>query len=140
MKRLGRYLKTLRKSNGLTLAEVAHTTDISIGYLSEIEQGKRGSPHPNILLKLAKTYGVPIEAIFEAAGFMSKQEENPAVFSKKDDVEWAIAAILRDISFSRFINKGMVKYMPLEMKINLIRTYEATTGKKLLPWESTEQD
>ncbi len=107
---------------------------MSVGYLSEIEQGKRVSPHPGILQRLAPIYVASVEEPLTVAGYLVR-EEKPEVFSKEDEIAWAFNSVLRDPDFGRFIDKERAVFMPPEMRLKLIRTYEKMTGKKLLPWK-----
>lgn len=52
---LGIRLRALRKSQGLTLADVAAVTGLSVSFLSDVERG-RGRPSIETLQKLAKLY------------------------------------------------------------------------------------
>jgi transcriptional regulator with XRE-family HTH domain len=128
---LGQYLRDLRLRKKLTLMKVNKLTGISIGYLCMLEKERRFSPHPEILRKLAEAYGVSIQEIMEAAGYLRRDEDK--VFSREDEIEWAIATILRDPTFGRMYDKVSVKSMSPEMKIKVIRGYEAMSGKRLLP-------
>jgi transcriptional regulator with XRE-family HTH domain len=131
MMKLGQYLRDLRLRKKLTFMKVNKLTGISIGYLSMLEKERRFSPHPNILKKLAEVYGVSIQEIMEVAGYLRREEDK--VFSRKDEIEWAISTILRDPTYGSFYDKVKVKSMSLEMKINLIESYEVMSRKKLLP-------
>ena len=133
MSQIGDYLKRLRREKGLTLLRVKNLSGVSVGYLSEIEQGKRVSPHPDILKRLAPIYGASIEELLTVAGYLVREEE-PKVFSKEDEIAWAFNSVLRDPEFGHFIDKERAVFMPLEMKLKLVRTYEKMTGKTLLPW------
>lgn len=53
-------LKALRKWRGLTQSELAISSDIAQGFLSDMECGKR-SASPDTLLKLCKALNVPTE-------------------------------------------------------------------------------
>jgi transcriptional regulator with XRE-family HTH domain len=55
----GQYLKELRIAKGLTLIELGKLIDLSNPYLSQIENGKRGIPAPDLLEKLAIALDVP---------------------------------------------------------------------------------
>ncbi len=131
MEQLGKYLKRLRKEKNLTLIDVQKKTRISTGYLSEIERGNRASPHPTILKKLAGIYGVSDKEIMEVAGYLAR--EGKKIFTQQEEIAWAFSAALMDPEFGRFINRGRARFMPSEMKVELIRYYEKMTGKKLLP-------
>ena len=132
MSRLSSFLRRLRKEKGMTLVEVATRARISTGYLSELERDVQSNPYPNILKKLAVVYRVPLQGLMEAAGYLVK-DEKPQVFSEKDRVNWAFHVVLSDPEFGFFLNKGRTRFMSLEQKIKLIKVYEATTGKRLLP-------
>jgi transcriptional regulator with XRE-family HTH domain len=68
----GEFLRALRMSNHLTLRQVEERVNVSIGYLSQIEQGERGVPHLKILEKLAEAYNVPVENLVRAASKQTK--------------------------------------------------------------------
>ena len=57
---LASTLLALRKRRGLSLREVQERTGVSNAYLSQIEQGKRGTPTLTLLTKLARAYGISI--------------------------------------------------------------------------------
>ena len=132
MSRLGSFLKRLRQEKGMTLLKVAARARISVGYLSELERDMQTNPYPGTLKKLASVYGVPLQELMEAAGFLVK-DEKPQVFSKKDRINWAFHVVLSDPEFGFFLNKGRTRFMSLEQKIKLIEAYQAMTGKRLLP-------
>jgi transcriptional regulator with XRE-family HTH domain len=127
--KFGKYLKRLRLNRGLTLLEVRRLTGVSVGYLSDIEQGNRPPPHPAILNSLARIYGVTPEELLRAAGYLVKRVK---VVSREAAIEWAFDAILRDPTFGPFIDKGRAEYMPSKTKLKFIRMYERMTGRKLL--------
>jgi transcriptional regulator with XRE-family HTH domain len=129
MMQLSQYLRDLRLRKKLTLAKVSELTEISIGYLSMLEKEKRVSPRPDLLRKLSEVYGVTIQEIMGMAGYLGEDK----VFSRKEEIEWAIATILRDPTYGSFYDKVKVKSMSLDMKIKLIKSYEVMTGKRLLP-------
>ncbi len=54
---LGDYLLKLREACGLTLRQVEGASDVSNGYLSQIESGKIIKPMPHILHALFECYG-----------------------------------------------------------------------------------
>jgi DNA-binding transcriptional MerR regulator/quercetin dioxygenase-like cupin family protein len=67
---LGTHLRRLRLKRKLSLAQVAHTCGVSIGFLSAIERGQM-SASVGTLRRLAKFYNENILAMFEPP------EENP---------------------------------------------------------------
>ncbi len=134
MSRIGNYLKKLRRAKGLTLLQVTKLSRVSVGYLSEIEQGKRPSPHPDILKRLAPIYGASVEELMTVAGYLPRKE-TPRILSRDDEIAWAFNTVLRDPEFGPFIDHERALFMPTELKLKLIRTYEKMMNRTLLPWE-----
>ena len=86
-KEYGEYLRKLRQTAGLTQEEVERRLGSSGGYLSAVENGRKGIPRPTTLEKLAAIYGVPIQQLLQAAGVRFSQagvEERLARLSPTD--------------------------------------------------------
>jgi DNA-binding transcriptional MerR regulator/quercetin dioxygenase-like cupin family protein len=66
----GQRFRRLRTRRGLSLAQVARATDVSIGFLSSLERGQMRSSVAT-LRRIARFYRTNILSLFEAAG------ENP---------------------------------------------------------------
>lgn len=62
---VGPRLRTLRTARGMTLAQLAEKTGISLSTLSRLESGQR-EPTLKLLLPLAKVYGVPLDELVGA--------------------------------------------------------------------------
>lgn len=62
---VGPRLRALRRHRGITLAELATTTGVSQSTLSRLESGRR-RPTLELLLPLARTYGVPLDDLVGA--------------------------------------------------------------------------
>ncbi len=60
---LGRDLRALRKSRGLTLSQLAELSNRSVGFISQIERGI-SDPSINDLRSLAKILNVPLSLLF----------------------------------------------------------------------------
>lgn len=75
-KRFGAYLKKLRKDNGLTIRELEKQSGVSNAYLSQLENGKRGIPTPDILMKIHEPLGVGYDELMEKAGYISSTTKN----------------------------------------------------------------
>ena len=65
---LGELLRRVRRVKNITLRTVQDKTGISNAYLSQIENGKIGSPSPNILYKLANLYDLSYDHLLKLAG------------------------------------------------------------------------
>ena len=53
-------LKTYRKTNGLSLQELSIKTNLSVSYLSLLENGERKNPSLDTLDKLATAFNIDI--------------------------------------------------------------------------------
>lgn len=73
---IGHEVRAFRKQLGITVADLAAATDISLGMLSKIENGIT-SPSLTTLQSLSKALGVPLTALFRRF-----EEERSAVFVK----------------------------------------------------------
>ncbi|MEV0276124.1 XRE family transcriptional regulator [Streptomyces sp. NPDC050610] len=62
---VGPRLRVLRKSRGITLAQLSEQTGISLSTLSRLESGHR-EPTLKLLLPLAKAHGVPLDELVGA--------------------------------------------------------------------------
>lgn len=73
---IGREVRAFRKKLGITVADLAAATDISLGMLSKIENGIT-SPSLTTLQALSRALGVPVTAFFRRF-----EEDRSAVFVK----------------------------------------------------------
>jgi transcriptional regulator with XRE-family HTH domain len=62
---VGPRLRALRQQHDTTLADLSRTTGISVSTLSRLESGQR-RPNLELLLPLAKAYGVPLDDLVGA--------------------------------------------------------------------------
>lgn len=51
-------LRVLREKDGQSLTQLSKESGVSLGYLSDLENGKR-PPNPRVILKLARALNVP---------------------------------------------------------------------------------
>ena len=76
---IGHEVRAFRKMLGITVADLAEATDISLGMLSKIENGMT-SPSLTTLLSLSRALGVPLTWLFRQF-----EEERSAVFVKSGE-------------------------------------------------------
>ncbi len=62
-KAIGRQLREFRKTLGLSVAELAKASDISVGMISKIENGQT-SPSLSTLQNLSNALNIPVTALF----------------------------------------------------------------------------
>lgn len=67
-------LKDLRKEKGFTIREVAGRSGVSPAYISQLENGQRGVPSPDVLLKLADGLNISYARLMQAAGYLEPLE------------------------------------------------------------------
>ncbi|MEY2195324.1 helix-turn-helix domain-containing protein [Neobacillus sp. BF23-41] len=54
----GKFIRNKRKDKNITLTQLAMKTGLSQPYLSQIENGKRDTPRPDIINKIASALGI----------------------------------------------------------------------------------
>lgn len=68
-------LRQIRQRKGFKIREVAQRSGVSAAYISQIESGRRGTPSPDILLKLAEGLDSSYNELMEMAGYLSPKTE-----------------------------------------------------------------
>ena len=93
--KFGEYLKSLREAKNLSFRKLEALSGVSYVYLSQIENGKRGIPSPDILKKLVAPLGVTYKELMQAAGYLGEDSSaDSSVFDLQR--EWPeIAGVLR---------------------------------------------
>ncbi|MDR5012149.1 MULTISPECIES: helix-turn-helix domain-containing protein [Agrobacterium] len=71
---IGGQIRELRKVKGLTLQQVADASDISVGYLSQIERNQTKLPI-GVLKKISSTLGVHMNWFFHADDVPSSERD-----------------------------------------------------------------
>ena len=80
---IGRKIKDLRNQNGLTQQELADRTELTKGFISQLERGQV-SPSVGTLLDLIECLGTT------ASDFFKETEEEQIVFSENGFFETAV--------------------------------------------------
>lgn len=128
MENFGGYLRRLRQERDMTLKQVESLSGVSNAYLSQLERGRRKSPHPDILKGLAKAYGVPLEVLLRAAGYL---EVEPQREPTKEEVDRAYALAASNPQFQH--GTRLKRTTPsLQAKRFIVELYEKATNRKLL--------
>ena len=130
---LARYLRELRHERNLSLRDVERATDrvVSNAYLSQLEQGKRKEPGPKYLAALARVYDVPVQMLFEKAGYADAPPPS--------EVEVAFKQVLVDDKFK--FGTRLPGDLDESSKRVIIELYENATKTKLLgSTDATKQD
>jgi transcriptional regulator with XRE-family HTH domain len=63
-------LRDLRKLKGFTIRELADRSGVSAAYISQLENGNRGIPSPEVLMKFSEGLNVSYSELMEIAGYL----------------------------------------------------------------------
>ncbi|ORV91279.1 XRE family transcriptional regulator [Mycobacterium interjectum] len=74
---IGDVLRRARTSQGRTLREVSDSARVSLGYLSEVERGRK-EPSSELLNAICDALEVPLSAVLTGAGERMANEESAA--------------------------------------------------------------
>ena len=73
-------LKQIRIRQGFSIREVAKRSGVSAAYISQLENGNRGIPSPDILHKLSSGLNTSYSMLMEHAGYLQlKEQQSPYV-------------------------------------------------------------
>lgn len=130
---IGEYLRSLREGQKLSLREVAAKTGVSVSYITQIENGRRKAPGPEVLKRLAPAYNVPVRDLLRAAGYLDDIKEIRSVLSDEEEVERAFGYVISDPRYQS--GTRVTGPITTDVKRFIVEMYEKATGKKLLPGE-----
>jgi repressor LexA len=82
-KEFGTFLKSLRKQRKLTIRQLDLYSGVSHSYLSQLENGRRGIPSPDILKKLSNPLDVSYQELMTKAGYLSGNEHAHGIILEK---------------------------------------------------------
>ena len=83
---LSSFVKTLAKQHRVSLRQIAKEIDITPSYLSEVLTGKK-RPSPRLLGTLAEYFKIPKVDVYNAAGWLSLNDNEQLVERFKDVCE-----------------------------------------------------
>lgn len=72
IKEVGLYIKKIREERKLSLRQLSERSGVSHAYLSQIENGKRGVPSPDIIKKISPHLNVPYQELMKVAGHITE--------------------------------------------------------------------
>jgi transcriptional regulator with XRE-family HTH domain len=65
-------LRDMRKLKGFTIRELADRSGVSSAYISQLENGNRGVPSPDVLMKLSEGLNTPYSNLMQIAGYLEQ--------------------------------------------------------------------
>ena len=91
-------LRSLRKMKGFTIREVASRSGVSTAYISQLENGNRGVPSPEILKKLSEGLNIPYEDLMRLAGYL------------EDDRQTSFSENPSPVNLRRFLQENRIEF------------------------------
>ncbi|MEN1968974.1 helix-turn-helix transcriptional regulator [Lentibacillus sp. N15] len=79
------YITEKRKERKLSIRQLALYSEVSPGYISQIESENRGTPTPDVLKKLAKGLKIPYQELMEVAGYIDSEKPELPELTEKDE-------------------------------------------------------
>ena len=132
MSDFGDYLRSLREGQKMSLREAAAKTGVSVSYITQIENGRRKAPGPEVLKKLAPAYNVPVRDLLKAAGYLDDIKEIKPV-SDEEEVDRAFRYAISDPRFQS--GTRVTGPITTDVKRFVVEMYEKAFGRKLLSGE-----
>jgi transcriptional regulator with XRE-family HTH domain len=81
---LGDWIKEQRERCELSQQEVADAIGVRQSYVSRLEKNKAQRPSPEVLSRLAATFGASVEDAYQAAGLISPPVEDLQALGRPD--------------------------------------------------------
>lgn len=69
-------LRDMRKMKGFTIRELADRSGVSAAYISQLENGNRGIPSPDVLMKLSEGLNTSYSELMDIAGYLETSQAN----------------------------------------------------------------
>ena len=66
---IGRYVKSVRQSRNLSIADAVEHSGLSESYWRKLEAGQYASPDPKYLQVIAETISCPLQDLYQILGF-----------------------------------------------------------------------
>jgi len=132
--KLGDKIRQLREECGLTQGQLAGSSSVSQGYLSQLENGEVKNPSAAVLLRIAQAIHVDSDELFEAAGYPTvrtlKQIYQQYQATIDDDLLRYLSRLPRDRQRRLlFLLEGMEKLLSSEQNGNKVTAWEGTAGE-----------
>lgn len=124
----GEYIRQLRKQLKMSQRDVEREYGVSNAYLSQLEQGDKPPPRPDILKKLALAYRVTVREMMLRAGYFDEPE---VTATEEERVETAFQYVMSDPDY-KFGTRIRGEGLSLEAKRGIILVYQTLTGKVLI--------
>lgn len=140
---LGENIKKIRLSKSLTIKDLADSTGLTVGYLSNLERGEKTNPSYEVIQKIANALSVPMVDFYKEEppknilGYNIKRirKEKNITLKQLEDITGISNSYISDLENSRRVNPSVEKLEMLAnaLNVNLIDFYsEKKTSKNFL--------
>lgn len=102
---LGDYIKTLRTSQNWATSKLAELSDMSSGFINQLENGKCLNPKASSLTRLANIFDIDPNKLLYLAGYISNEPNQQA------DWQTSISTKLNDIGLKGKYVKEIIDYI-----------------------------
>jgi XRE family transcriptional regulator, stress-response regulator len=90
---IGDVLRRARTSQGRTLREVSDSARVSLGYLSEVERGRKEASS-ELLTAICGALDVPLSAVLTDAGQRMEREERAEVVTSAANIDVSTKVVI----------------------------------------------
>lgn len=119
IKNLALFISKYREVHGYSMEKLAKLSDLSLGYISQLENGTiKSIPKISTLDSLSKAFGMPVYKLQYLAGYLSEKEFNALSEIKsgekvdiKEDWQTKLKSILSDLGFKRKYTDEIIQYI-----------------------------
>lgn len=129
-KELGKHLKDLRESRGLTTREVYKKSKVSNSYLSLVENGQRRAS-AIVLKKLASAYNVDYLDLYEKAGYIEliEDEKRKKILTPLTELSKNKVPLLGIVKagYDYLADENIIDYVSTDIETGDIKNYYALT-------------
>jgi transcriptional regulator with XRE-family HTH domain len=93
---IGDVLRRARTSQGRTLREVSDSARVSLGYLSEVERGRKEASS-ELLTAICGALDVPLSEVLTDAGNQLARDEHAAVANSATNIDVATKVVIPSV-------------------------------------------
>lgn len=119
-KQFGLYIKKLRTERKMTIRQLELYSGVSNSYLSQVENGKRGIPSPEIIKKLSKGLKVDYNEMMINAGYV---DETDVDLMTDEEIDEELKEAQKELTVW-YKNEPKDKRLKLRMLRQMIKTFE----------------
>ena len=120
----GSFIRKLRKEREMTIRQLELYSGVSNSYLSQLENGKRGIPSPDIIKKISKGLKVDYNDLMIKAGYMEEKQitDKDIGLMSDEEIDEEIKEIMKEDDVW-YKNEPEDKREKLEMLRKIIKTF-----------------